>query len=63
VSKTPTPTLKREIAHSGTVRRYRVAQTARSGGDGYERSTKPVHIFRITDRNKTHPYLGYMRPG
>jgi cell wall-associated NlpC family hydrolase len=26
----------------------------------YERSTKPVHIFRIADRNKTHPYAGYL---
>jgi cell wall-associated NlpC family hydrolase len=28
----------------------------------YERSTVPVHIFRIADRNKTHPYAGYLTP-
>lgn len=28
----------------------------------YERSTRPIHIMSIAERNKTKPYLGYIMP-
>jgi cell wall-associated NlpC family hydrolase len=28
----------------------------------YERSTYPVHVLSIADRNRTHPYVGYLMP-
>jgi hypothetical protein len=28
----------------------------------YERTTKPVHVLSIADRNRTHPYLGWLAP-